>query len=177
MDHYKLLGVKDTASKEEISKAYRKLALKYHPDKNHAANAEDKMSALNEAYKVLQDERKRESYDRFDLPQTRKADRESQGSYQRQASHRNRYDDRFFMGSSESCSAEQRYKSTLDEIQRVNADLLDAVNAKRRRRQSAGHARRPMEGSNKFVGEIMADKTDDEYEKIVLERLRALGRH
>lgn len=175
MDHYKLLGVKETATKEEVTRAYRKLALKYHPDKNHALNAEEKMSALNEAYKVLQDDKRRDDYDRFDLPQTRSRESHSQSRHH-QSSHRRRYDDRFFTGSSESHSAEQRYKSTLDEIQRINEDLLTAFNAQRRRRhQPSSHSRRAGR-SGRFEGQIMPDKTDDEYERIVLDRLRALGR-
>lgn len=62
-DYYKILGVGKSASEEEIKKAYRKLALKYHPDKNKAPNAEEKFKELAEAYEVLSDKRKREIYD------------------------------------------------------------------------------------------------------------------
>lgn len=62
-DYYNILGVDKNASKEEIKKAFHKLALKYHPDKN---NGDDKkFKELNEAYQVLSDEGKRSSYDRF----------------------------------------------------------------------------------------------------------------
>lgn len=64
-DYYDILGVKKGASKEEIKKAYRKLALKYHPDKNKSAGAEDKFKEISEAYGVLSDEQKRAQYDRF----------------------------------------------------------------------------------------------------------------
>lgn len=66
MDYYTILGVSKSASQEEIKKAYRKLAVKYHPDKNPGdAEAEKKFKEISEAYEVLGDAQKRESYDRF----------------------------------------------------------------------------------------------------------------
>lgn len=62
-DYYKILGVSKTASDDEIKKAYRKLALKYHPDKNKAAGAEEKFKEIAEAYEVLSDKQKRNIYD------------------------------------------------------------------------------------------------------------------
>ncbi|HBI14122.1 MAG TPA: integrase [Desulfobulbaceae bacterium] len=65
-DYYKLLGVEKSASPDEIKKAYRKLALKYHPDKNHGdKTAEAKFKEISEAYAVLSDKSKREQYDTF----------------------------------------------------------------------------------------------------------------
>jgi len=62
-DYYKLLGVARGASEAEIKKAYRKLAMKYHPDKNRAAGAEEKFKEIGEAYDVLSDTRKKQIYD------------------------------------------------------------------------------------------------------------------
>lgn len=64
MDHYSVLGVARTASEAEIKKAYRKLALQYHPDKNKDdSQAEEKFKRLSEAYSVLSDAKKRREYD------------------------------------------------------------------------------------------------------------------
>ncbi|GEP96269.1 DnaJ C-terminal domain-containing protein [Chitinophaga cymbidii] len=65
-DYYKILGVDKKASAADIKKAYRKLAVKYHPDKNPDDKlAEEKFKELNEAYEVLSDEEKRKKYDEF----------------------------------------------------------------------------------------------------------------
>lgn len=64
-DYYEILGVKPDASETEIKSAYRKLARKYHPDKNKDAGAEDKFKAINEANEVLKDAEKRRSYDQL----------------------------------------------------------------------------------------------------------------
>ena len=65
-DYYKILGVKKEATEAEIKKAYRKLALKWHPDKNpnNREEAEEKFKKINEAYSVLSDKDKRRQYDR-----------------------------------------------------------------------------------------------------------------
>src|SRR5712691_1115336 len=65
-DFYEILGVKKTATEEEIKKAYRNLAKKYHPDRNKGnKEAENKFKEVSEAYAVLSDKEKREQYDRL----------------------------------------------------------------------------------------------------------------
>lgn len=62
-DYYKILGVNENSTKEEIKKAYRRLALKYHPDKSKDPKAEEKFKEITEAYAVLSDDKKRKQYD------------------------------------------------------------------------------------------------------------------
>ena len=65
-DYYKILGLQSRgASEEDIKKAYRKMALKYHPDKNKSAGAEEKFKEIAEAYEVLSDPKKRQVYDQY----------------------------------------------------------------------------------------------------------------
>lgn len=65
-DYYEILGVSRNASTDEIKKAYRKLAAKYHPDKNPGdKHAEEMFKQINEAHSVLTDPGKRKLYDRF----------------------------------------------------------------------------------------------------------------
>src|ERR1035437_3923669 len=62
-NYYETLGINKNASKEEIKKAFHKLAHKYHPDKNKGDDS--KFKEVNEAYQVLSDDKKRSSYDQF----------------------------------------------------------------------------------------------------------------
>lgn len=64
-DYYGILGIQKGASEDEIKKAYRKQALKYHPDKNKSPNAEEKFKEIAEAYDVLSDAKKKDIYDKF----------------------------------------------------------------------------------------------------------------
>ncbi len=65
-DYYNVLGINKTASADEIKKAFRKLAVKYHPDRNPGdKTAEDKFKEISEAYEVLSDPEKRKKYDQF----------------------------------------------------------------------------------------------------------------
>ena len=64
-DYYQILGVSKTASADEIKKAYRKLALQYHPDRNKGKEAEGKFKEVTKAYEVLSDTSKRQTYDQF----------------------------------------------------------------------------------------------------------------
>jgi molecular chaperone DnaJ len=64
-DFYDILGIKKGASKEEIKSAYRKLAKQYHPDVNKAADAEARFKEIQEAYDILYDDQKRQTYDQF----------------------------------------------------------------------------------------------------------------
>jgi len=64
-DYYAILGVSKGASEDELKKAYRKMALKFHPDKNKSSGAEDKFKEIGEAYDVLSDPKKKQIYDQL----------------------------------------------------------------------------------------------------------------
>lgn len=64
-DYYEVLGINKSSSQDEIKKAFRKLAMKYHPDVNKEKDAEEKFKEINEAYEVLSDENKKSTYDRY----------------------------------------------------------------------------------------------------------------
>ena len=64
-DFYKMLGVARDASEAEIKKAYRKLAMEFHPDRNKSPEAEERFKEITEAYEVLRDEEQRAAYDRY----------------------------------------------------------------------------------------------------------------
>lgn len=64
-DYYKILGISRNANDDEIKKAYRKLALKFHPDKNKSPAAEERFKEIAEAYEVLSDKKKRDVFDNY----------------------------------------------------------------------------------------------------------------
>src|SRR3990172_1684023 len=64
-DCYEVLGVPPNASDEEVKKAFRRLALEYHPDRNNRGDAEERFKEINEAYQILSNPQKRSAYDRF----------------------------------------------------------------------------------------------------------------
>src|SRR3989338_2703453 len=64
-DYYQILGLSKNSTPEEIKKAYRKLALQYHPDRNKSKEAEEKFKEVTKAYEVLSDPSKKQAYDQF----------------------------------------------------------------------------------------------------------------
>ena len=64
-DYYETLGVIKSASATDIKKAYRKLALEYHPDRNKSKEAHEKFKEVTKAYEVLSDPKKKQMYDQF----------------------------------------------------------------------------------------------------------------
>ena len=64
-NYYNTLGIERHSTDDEIKKAYRKLALKYHPDKNKQPGAEERFKEIAEAYEVLSDTNKRAAFDRY----------------------------------------------------------------------------------------------------------------
>ncbi len=64
-DYYEILGVTKTASADEIKKAYRKLALQYHPDRNKTKEADAKFKEVTRAYEVVSDPQKKQTYDQY----------------------------------------------------------------------------------------------------------------
>jgi len=87
--YYAIIGVSEDANFQEIKKSYRKLAKKYHPDRNKSANAEETIKKINEAFETLSDRRKRKQYDLessniFDLEESNNGEKEENLSDQKQ---------------------------------------------------------------------------------------------
>ena len=64
IDYYEILNVKSTASKKDIKEAFKREALKWHPDRNKSPDATARMQLVNEAYLILKDDEARERYDK-----------------------------------------------------------------------------------------------------------------
>lgn len=64
-DYYEVIGVNKTASADEIKSQYRKLALKFHPDRNKSSDAAEHFKEISEAYAILSDPKKRKVYDQY----------------------------------------------------------------------------------------------------------------
>lgn len=89
LGYYAILGVSQGANFQEIKKSYRKLAKKYHPDRNKSAHAEETIKKINEAFETLSDRRKRKQYDRessniFDQKDSNNEEKEENLSDQKQ---------------------------------------------------------------------------------------------
>lgn len=139
-DFYHVLGVERTASADEIKKAYRKLALKYHPDQNPGNKvAEDKFKEINAAYSVLGDEQKRAQYDRYGS-----ADAYASSTSQRQAYNSGTYtNDPFWdwftqqsTASSENTNYTYRWSSSENPFRQESDDSYRADNTFFRRRST-----------------------------------------
>src|SRR6201995_1015596 len=95
-DFYELLGVGRDASPEDIKKAFRKLAMQYHPDRNPGDHtAEHRFKELNEAYDVLKDPDRRSAYDRFGHAAFENGGRGGPGGFDFSASFTDVFDDLF----------------------------------------------------------------------------------
>ncbi len=110
-DYYQLLGVSPDAGKDEIKKAYRKLALKYHPDRNpDNPEAEEMFKKISEAYAVLMDPEKRAQYDAF-------------RRYGKQQTHSGVYGQRFYYSQEELFRNLFRNQETIDLFRELQRDL------------------------------------------------------
>jgi curved DNA-binding protein CbpA len=92
LGYYTILGVSQDANFQEIKKSYRKLAKKYHPDRNKSAHAEETIKKINQAFETLSDRRKRKQYDRessniFDQKDSNNEEKEENLSDQQTNSH------------------------------------------------------------------------------------------
>ena len=133
-DYYEVLGVKKSSSKDEIKKAYRKLALKYHPDKNKGdKGAEEKFKEGSEAYHVLSDDKRRENYEKFGHAAFQGGGQGGFGNFDFSSSFSDIFEDVFgdfgFGGSGQSRRGRRNNRGN-DLRYDITIDLNDAFNGK-----------------------------------------------
>lgn len=109
-DLYQTLGVSKDSSSDEIKKAYRNLAFKYHPDRNQGdKNAEELFKKINEAYSVLGDQTKRRQYDEYGTTDSSSSKTQYQNAYQNQYSYYSNDPFREWMNGSDEDSTNSTY--------------------------------------------------------------------
>lgn len=136
-DYYDVLGISRSANETAVKKAYRKLAMKYHPDVNDSEDAEDKLKEINEAYSVLSDPAKRQSYDRFGFAGVDSSYSQSFGNdFGFSQTGFSDIDDlfgSFFSGSSQFSGSYQndtRPRQGADRFMKTRIDFMDAIKGK-----------------------------------------------
>ena len=130
-DVYEVLGVDKNADSQTIKTAYKKLAKKYHPDLNKAADAPEKFKEVQEAYDILSDEKKKEAYDQYGYAGV---DPQTQGGFNGAGSGFEGFDmndifSSFFGGGSRSSSRRQSTGPTKgdDQVMRIRINFMDAI--------------------------------------------------
>lgn len=91
-DYYRVLGLTSEASEEQITVAFRKLAMKYHPDRNHDASAKERFIEIYEAYQILSDHGRRETYDRLSREEKEFSEAADSSGYQSNRQESNQYE-------------------------------------------------------------------------------------
>lgn len=127
IDYYELLEVSKTSDKSTIKKAYRKLAMQYHPDKNpDDKEAEEKFKAINEAYQVLSDDEKRAIYDRYGKEGLQGHSSRSQGGFGGFEDISSIFEEMFGFGRSQA-REKKSYNYNLDTVVELTLEFNEAV--------------------------------------------------